>query len=161
MTEDTKKRGRPRGYKPEYVQLAHNYTLLGATQEQLSEFFNVSASTVDAWIKRHPEFADAIKRGRILADAEVAADGLFRRATGYRYSEVTTREIKNEAGEVLSIESVTVTREIPPDTDACIFWLKNRQPNKWRDRTEVVHYDQPKPEAQDDGTAEPNQDADA
>ncbi|WNB74548.1 helix-turn-helix domain-containing protein [Methylomonas koyamae] len=160
MTEDTKKRGRPRGYKPEYVQLAHNYTLLGAPQEQLGEFFNVAVETIEVWIKRHPEFADAIKQGRILADAEVAAN-LFRRATGYQHSETTTRETRSASGVVLSIESVTVTREIPPDTDACIFWLKNRQPDKWRDRTEVVHYDQPKPEAQDDGTAEPNQDANA
>ncbi|OAI11897.1 hypothetical protein A1507_19515 [Methylomonas koyamae] len=160
MTEDTKKRGRPRGYKPEYVQLAHNYTLLGATQEQLGEFFNVSASTVDAWIKRNPEFADAIKRGRILADAEVAAN-LFRRATGYPYTEVTTREIKNAASEVTSFEVVTVTSEMPPDTDACIFLLTNRQQDKWRDRTEVVHYNHPKPEAQDDGTAEPDQNVDA
>lgn len=25
----------------------------------------------------------------------------------------------------------------PPDTTAAIFWLKNRQPAKWRDKKEV------------------------
>lgn len=25
---------------------------------------------------------------------------------------------------------------MPPDTTSCIFWLKNRQKDKWRDKTE-------------------------
>ncbi|WGS85027.1 helix-turn-helix domain-containing protein [Methylomonas sp. UP202] len=158
MTENTKKGGRPRGYKPEYVQLAHNYTLLGATQDQLAEFFNVSAATVKSWTKHRTEFADAIKRGKILADAEIASS-LFRRGTGYPYTEVTTREIKNPAGEVTSYETVTVTSEMPPDTDACIFWLTNRQPDKWRNRLEIEHADKRESSTTDrDTPATPQQD---
>jgi hypothetical protein len=29
--------------------------------------------------------------------------------------------------------SKTVRKHYPPDVTACIFWLKNRQPEKWRD----------------------------
>ncbi|MDT4330858.1 helix-turn-helix domain-containing protein [Methylomonas sp. MED-D] len=159
MAENTKKGGRPRGYRPQYVQLAHNYTLLGATEGQLAEFFNVSAATVKSWTKHRPEFADAIKRGKILADAEVA-NGLFRRGTGYPYTEVTTREIKNPAGEVTSVEVVTVTSEIPPDTEACIFWLTNRQPDKWRNRLEIEHADKRESSTPDQDTpATPQQEA--
>jgi hypothetical protein len=33
----------------------------------------------------------------------------------------------------------TETREhVPPDTTAMIFWLKNRRPEQWRDKTEHV-----------------------
>ena len=30
-----------------------------------------------------------------------------------------------------------ITKEIPPDTTAQIFWLKNRRPDKWRDKQEL------------------------
>lgn len=30
-----------------------------------------------------------------------------------------------------------ITKEVPPDTTAIIFWLKNRQPQKWRDKQQV------------------------
>ena len=26
---------------------------------------------------------------------------------------------------------------VAPDTTACIFWLKNRQPKEWRDKSEI------------------------
>ena len=29
-----------------------------------------------------------------------------------------------------------ITREIPPDTAAAFIWLKNRRPDKWRDKHE-------------------------
>ena len=31
-----------------------------------------------------------------------------------------------------------ITREIPPETAAGIFWLKNRRPDKWRDKPAEV-----------------------
>jgi hypothetical protein len=30
-----------------------------------------------------------------------------------------------------------LTKHYPPDTTACIFWLKNRKPREWRNRTEL------------------------
>jgi hypothetical protein len=31
------------------------------------------------------------------------------------------------------LESCIVRKYYPPDVTACIFWLKNRQPERWRD----------------------------
>ncbi|BFH60735.1 transposase [Paenibacillus azoreducens] len=31
------------------------------------------------------------------------------------------------------------TKEVSPDVTAQIFWLKNRRPNKWRDKQEIGH----------------------
>jgi hypothetical protein len=50
--------GRPTAYKPEYCELAHNYCLLGATNEVLAGFFDVASRTIDNWIATHPDFAD-------------------------------------------------------------------------------------------------------
>ena len=46
--------GQPTLYKPEYNELAHNYCLLGATNEVLAGFFGVAPRTVDNWIATHP-----------------------------------------------------------------------------------------------------------
>lgn len=32
-----------------------------------------------------------------------------------------------------------ITKEVPPDTTALIFWLKNRQPKNWRDKQQIEH----------------------
>ncbi|WP_300485812.1 hypothetical protein [Methylobacter sp.] len=44
--------GRPTAYKPEYAEQAYNYSLLGATDKQLAEFFRVSVRTINAWKKK-------------------------------------------------------------------------------------------------------------
>jgi len=36
-----------------------------------------------------------------------------------------------------AVRIVTYTERMPPDTTACIFWLKNRWPEQWRDKTQV------------------------
>ncbi len=43
---------RPTDYKPEYAELARNYCLLGATEEELGGFFGVSDRTIRNWKKK-------------------------------------------------------------------------------------------------------------
>jgi hypothetical protein len=63
--------GQPTLYRPEYVELAHNYCLLGATNETLAEFFGVARRTIQNWIATHTDFADAVYRGRAVADGVI------------------------------------------------------------------------------------------
>ena len=65
--------GRPTAYKPEYCELAHNYCLLGATNELLRDFFGVARRTIQNWIATRPDFAAAVYWGRAVADARVSA----------------------------------------------------------------------------------------
>jgi hypothetical protein len=74
--------GRPSSYSTDLCELAHNYCLLGATNDELAEFFGVSPRTIDNWIAGHPEFETVVKDGRVVADARVAR-GLYARAIGY------------------------------------------------------------------------------
>lgn len=122
-------------YKKEYDELAYNYCLLGAIDKQLADFFSVSESTVNKWKLDFPSFSESIKKAKFDADAAVAKS-LFKRATGY-----STTEEKNESGTVgvnVVNKTTITTKEIAPDTTAQIFWLKNRQPALWRDKTEQV-----------------------
>lgn len=123
--------GRPSKYRPEYDELARNYCLLGATDEQLAQFFEVAPRTIETWKTAHPTFLQALKDGKDLADAQVAMS-LYRRATGYSHKAV--KIFGNAQGESNIVEYV---EHYPPDTTACIFWLKNRQRENWRNRPEA------------------------
>ena len=34
---------------------------------------------------------------------------------------------------------VAYTEHYPPDTAACLFWLKSRRPDRWREKVEQDH----------------------
>jgi hypothetical protein len=116
--------GRPSRYEPEMCEQAHNYCLLGATNDELAEFFRVSPSTVDRWIARHADFGNAVRQGRVVADARVAR-GLYTRAVGY------DREIERAVVVGGELKSLTSTVHYPANVQACIFWLRHRRPQTW------------------------------
>lgn len=120
--------GRPSKYKEEYAEQAYKLCLLGATDKELADFFEVSESTLNLW-KKDEEFSESIKKGKIIADADVAAS-LFKRARGYTYEEDTYEQ---------GFLTKRVVKEVAPDTGAAMAWLKNRQKDKWRDKQEVEH----------------------
>lgn len=131
--------GRPTDYKEEYNDLAYKYCLLGATDAQLAEYFEVSIATIHNWKKEQPKFLDAIKKGKEQADIEIV-DSLFNKAKGFTRKVEKTFKLKTTQNGIGSTEKLEKTEDeiyIPPDTTAIIFWLKNRQPDKWRDKTEV------------------------
>ena len=120
-------RGRPTLYRADYAEQARRLSLLGQTDAEMAAFFGVSERTFHGWKKSHPDFLQSIKEGKADADAKVA-DALFQRAIGYSHPD---SHISNYQGEI----TVTpITKHYPPDTGAAFIWLKNRQPDKWRDR---------------------------
>jgi hypothetical protein len=73
--------GRPTTYRPENAEIARNTCIVGATNESLAERFGVCRRTIDNWIATIPEFSDAVRQGREVAD-EAVVSALFARATG-------------------------------------------------------------------------------
>ena len=147
-TQESPKRGRPTDYQPEYAEQAYKLCLLGAKDKELADFFHTSEQTLNAWKHAHPIFLESLKKAKDEFDTDIIENSLRKRAMGFRYQEVT-QEVKPgmsvdiEGGEVSGVGAVDVpaskivTKEVAPDTTACIFWLKNRQPARWRDKTEV------------------------
>ena len=121
--------GRPTKYKAEYADLAYKFCLLGATDKDLARNFEVDEATVNRWKEDHPEFCKSLKAGKEEADAVIASK-LFHRAKGYSHPE---DKIFNDNGIPLVVPT---TKHYPPDATSMIFWLKNRQPQKWRDKQE-------------------------
>lgn len=121
--------GRPRSFKPEYVEQARKLCLLGATDVEVADFFDVTERTINRWKVDYPEFCQALKLGKDEADDRVEKS-LYRRALGYSHEAV--KIFANPATGAEQI--VPYTEHYPPDTTACIFWLKNRRKDQWRDK---------------------------
>lgn len=100
----------------------------GLTDEQIAQNIRISRETLYAWKKKYPDISDALKRGKEIVDRQVE-NALLKRALGYEYEEVKK---KFECG-VMTERTVT-KKEVIPDVTAQIFWLKNRKPDKWRDK---------------------------
>lgn len=117
--------GRPTRYKKEFAEQAEKLCKLGATDKEMADFFGCAESTLYKWKLAHKEFSEAIGEGKILADANVASR-LYERAMGY---EVEATKVMQFQGEPVI---VPYTEKYAPDTKAIEFWLRNRQPEKWR-----------------------------
>lgn len=122
--------GRPTQYKPEYSEQAKEMCLNGATDVQLADEFGVSVQTLYNWRSKYPEFLEALKGGKEVADALVERS-LYERATGYERDSVKIFLAKDG-----SVVQVPFREYVPPDATSMIFWLKNRKPAEWRDRHE-------------------------
>lgn len=120
---------RPSKYKPEFVKQAEKLCALGATDIELADFFEVNVATLYRWKNEHPEFCEALKVSKEIADDRVERS-LFARANGYEHDEVDIRVVGG------GIVTTPIRKFYPPDTTACIFWLKNRRPDLWRDKVE-------------------------
>lgn len=123
--------GRPSKYKPEFCEQAAKLCKLGATDRELADFFGVKEWTINRWKAEYPEFSQSLKLAKEESDNRVE-QSLYHRALGYSHDAVKILMTKD--GDVYREEYV---EHYPPDTTACIFWLKNRRPDQWRDKIDV------------------------
>lgn len=103
----------------------------GYHEEQLAKLFGVAYSTFKDYKNKYPALSDALKRGKqeLIEDLE---DTLYRKALGLIKVTDTKKYIKKtKNGEETRVEETI--KEIPPDTGALIFSLKNLSPDKWKD----------------------------
>lgn len=124
--------GRPTKYKKEFAEQAKKLcSLFPATDQDAAAFFGVAESTLNLWKLEHPEFSESLKAGKDVQDNKVEAS-LFSRATGHEHKAVKIFYDKLEG----IIEHEYIER-FAPDTAAAFIWLKNRRPEKWRDKQEI------------------------
>lgn len=130
--------GRPTEYQPVYARMAATACELGATDADLAKLFDVAESTINLWKLEHPKFSESVKEAKSLLDQQVE-QSLYRRAMGWEHDAVKIMAVAQGEGLGSAIEQVPYVEHYPGDTTAMIFWLKNRQPARWRDRQEVEH----------------------
>lgn len=111
----------------------------GLTDEQIAKNIDITPSTLYEWKKKHSEISEALKKGKEVVDIQVE-NALLKRALGYAYDEVTQELCENaQTGKTELKVTKKVTKEVVPDTTAQIFWLKNRRPDRWRDKQDIEH----------------------
>lgn len=125
--------GRPSEFKEEYIEQAKKLCKLGATDVQIANFFGVCEKTINNWKHEYPEFLQSLRSAKSEADKEVEKS-LFQRAIGY-----TCKDTKFATWEGDITDSQEYDKNYPPDVSACIFWLKNRDSDRWKDKREHDH----------------------
>ena len=115
--------------------LLEGWAKSGLTDEQIAKNIGINRTTLYDWKKKEVNIADALKKGKEVIDFEVE-NALLKKALGYT---ITLKKQKvTKDGDVVDI---TEEVHVPPDTTAQIFWLKNRQVKKWRDKVEIADND--------------------
>jgi hypothetical protein len=122
--------GAPSKFTPTMQKIAAAAYKYGATDAQVAEELGVSDTTIYNWKVKHPEFFATQRENKDLADSKVEKS-LFERACGYSVPE---EKVFCNGGEITTHMS---RKHYPPETTACIFWLKNRKPDDWRDSRNV------------------------
>jgi hypothetical protein len=126
--------GRPSKYEPEYAEQAAKLCALGATDADLADFFHVNIRTINRWRCEHEEFSQAVKEAKDVANARVERS-LYQLAVGYSYD---AEKIFLPTGAAEPVR-VPYREHVPPNPTAMIFFLKNRDPGRWRDKQNVEH----------------------
>lgn len=108
------------------------YARDGLTDEQIAHNMGISPATLYNYKRDHLEILEALKKGKEVVDIQVE-NALLKRALGYSYEEKKV-EVSEEGTKVTK-----TIKEVVPDTTAQIFWLKNRRPDRWRDKQDIEH----------------------
>lgn len=126
--------GAPTRYRPEVAELTRRYVRMGATVNMIAAHLGVGRATFLEWARVHPDLDAALNSERLAADEQVAS-ALFNKAVGFKRKAVKAMQ---HNGQVVLAE---YEEHVAPDTAAAFIWLKNRQPELWKDRHEVTGAD--------------------
>ncbi len=123
--------------------LAEGFAKRGLNDKEIAKKLGISGATYYDYLKRYPEFLEAVKRGKAPIDDEVE-NILLQKIRGIKYTETRTeykpsRKLSN--GQMLKRRVISVTKTkkfIPPCTSSIQFHLRNRRPDDWnKERTGV------------------------
>jgi hypothetical protein len=125
-------------YKSDFPEKVEELAKKGLMDYQIWEQIGISCDTFYTYINKYPEFSEAIKRGRLVPIQNVES-ALYKRAIGYETTEEISEVKVTESGETKPSSYRKVKKHIAPDVGAAAFYLKNKAPEKWKDRHNYEH----------------------
>jgi transcriptional regulator with XRE-family HTH domain len=120
------KTGRPTKFKPVFASQVAEWYAAGLTDAEVAKKLGIARSRLSEWRKRFPALQRAAKAGKKVAD-HLVERALFQRAIGCQTPDTYFNAFKGE------VTATPTVKHYPPDVLACIFWLKNRRPERWQD----------------------------
>jgi hypothetical protein len=142
-----RKPGSPTLYKPDYNRMVFWLALAGMTEYEMANVFGISDNGFQMWKKSRPDFLKALQSGK-MESIGVAANSLFRVATGYTHDAVKlipnrVKEYHPDTGKLLKEYTTVIhepyTKHYPPNVTALLKFLAAKYPEVWGDKSEVVH----------------------
>ena len=117
-------------YKHEYAELTALLIRCGIALPEIIRLLGVTNLQFDQWQKKHSDLQSALAEPTIADRAEAA---LIKRALGFQINEESSEElIDKKTGELLEVlKKRTITKDVPPDVRALLFYLQNRHPERW------------------------------
>lgn len=128
MDDQTNQRGRPTKHTQGMDKRAKKLARLGFNNDEMATILGIDRATFYRWMNKYKGFCDAVTSGKLDPDTNVM-NALYRKATGYKYTEV--HEVI-EDGEVVSVKQIK--KHMQPDMRAIEMWLINRMPEIWKVR---------------------------
>ncbi len=134
-----KKIGRKLKLHADWPLLAEGYARDGLIDVEIAKKLGISRSTFYEYMKKFPDFSDAITRGKLPVDFEVESL-LLKRCRGFEYIETTIEYLPSPIKEDGELEEKKiakvkkVSKTVIPDTRAQEIWVQNRMPDKWLKR---------------------------
>ena len=123
-------------FTKEFADLAIKLAGKGYLDKEICEYADVSINTFYKWKQKNPEFAEALMKAKHKINQKIEAQA-YKRAMGYMVTETKTVTGTNENGEEEIIRVEKLNKHIPSDTKILMMLLKNRMPEKYRDRQEI------------------------
>lgn len=106
----------------------------GLPYEDIAHNIGISLSTLKEWRNKYPAISEALSRAREVADIRLE-NSMYQQATGYTYDEIIkVPKLNPETGKVELVIDKVITRWMAPDYRATSFLMRNRMPEKWRDK---------------------------
>lgn len=108
----------------------------GATNADIATRLGISEGLWYEYINKYPILDEFVSLGRCVTNAEVEKS-LYKLCTGYEFEEIKT--IVEETANGKKRTRIEKTKKyVPPSTQAIQFYLKNRAPDQWNDKRELI-----------------------
>lgn len=118
--------------EPENLTLLKGWRRDGLEMKQIAKNIGIKRQTLYDWCTKYKDISDALKKGSDVCCYEVE-NSLYKSAIGYDVTETEQTETIGPDGSRTVVKRAR-KRHIPPNVASIIFLLKNRMPEKWRDR---------------------------
>ena len=143
-----KKKPKPIGRPPKFNEAMGTKIIelvsQGVPNEEIADLIGVHRNTLFMWTQNNIDLKVALKQAAQFADELVEAS-LFRRACGYSHpaekhfldKQLVTDEETGQKYLRSNVITHEYTEHYPPSEQAAMFWLRNRQPERWKEKPEA------------------------
>ncbi len=114
----------------------NNWIMEGDSVRVICKKLSISPDTWYRYCKEHETLSELVNMGRRILNNEVEKS-LIKLCTGYEYEELKTIVEEDKAGKKHT-KLEKCKRHRPPSATAISFYLRNRCPEEWSDKRELI-----------------------